>query len=181
LLQCWRASSTLQYALQGHPWDLETVALITRLVNARAVPGSGCFFDCSDRDDREVLDHFDVLGFARMLSDEAAFSTWALTDRAMTLLRPCRELLHPSPALADRGLPLAQRTNYEILVALQSDGWTWEKAPKRFDIVPYEVGVSPKIWYSKGADLPREYAMCLLCSADLQLARSDAGEELVRS
>lgn len=184
LLKCWRVSNNLQYALDGQAWDPQSVALVTRIVNARAVPGSGCFFHCGDGpvddDDRNMLDQLELFGIVRRVnSDGPLFSMWSLSDLAMTLLRPCREILNPMPALADRGLPLLQRSNYELILALQSDGWTWAAARKKDELAPFEVGVAPKVWYTSGADLPRDYACCLLCSADLQEKRLEAGKESV--
>ena len=173
-LMCWVVRNGMQYALHGLPFDRHMVSLISRMVTSRATPSSGLTFtnnSAENPDDTRELNRLAALGYTTCSSEYGLYSQWRLTQMAMRALQSCRTIHSPQPALKDRGLPISAKSSYELLLALQKDGWVWQLLRRRRPLAAYVVG-GPKIFATTGVTLPRSYACCLLQAAALQ----DAGE-----
>lgn len=65
-------------------------------------------------------------------------------------------------------MPLADQTSYSLICALQVDGWTWQRLPRKLaEPLFYEVG-GPKVWRTSLPSVYRSYLLCLLDAERLQ-------------
>ena len=166
-LQQWRVRSDIQYTLVGLPYDADMTALITRLVVNRAVPGTSVTLASprGDHDEDARLHRLAMLGYASLVSHDHAFSQWRLSDAGARALQPCRAMHSPSPVLEDRDVPIRDKTSWELHLALEDAGWTWEQnAASR--LPAYKVG-DEKLYTTRSKHLVLAYARCLLMAEEL--------------
>ena len=112
---------------------------------------------------RVLRDH----GFVEHDPANDGCESWCFTEAGLTALDTCWRLRRPLRVCAIRDGLLTDMTDFELLLCLRSDGWTWGRwlsaAQRQKKGVPssYEVG-SPKVWYSSGLSACRSYLLCLL-------------------
>ena len=126
-LLSWQVRNQVEYYFKGIASSEAVVDLATRLVNSGAMPGSGHSFACeresqSDFTNLEFLESFGFVVCAQD-TDPSGTSLWRFSQQGLQCLEPCRVIANPQAALADRGLPHEEKTAYELLMALQDEGW----------------------------------------------------------
>lgn len=165
-LTCWKVKNALVYTLKGLAFDPQMSAAITRLVAAKAFPGTDSVFIASEATpDTAVLipclHRLHSLGFVDLLEEHGHMTQWRFTSYGAHALLPARVVHSPFPAIHVRGgVPFAEMSSYELLRSLTERGWVWQQKPKRRP--PAFSPGSPKVFYTSSLELPHAYALCLL-------------------
>lgn len=138
-LQSWKVRDRVQFSFSGVPMSDVLIDLTTRLVQARACPGNDARFACQHGcEDWHGLEELEALGFVQCHQSDGAISMWSLTRRGMACLDPVRVVCDPEDAVQDRGLPIKDKSCYELLLALERAGWIWVPG-KAKALVPYRT------------------------------------------
>ena len=155
------------YCFKGINCTTEVTRLATQMLHCRALPGSALGFQCDGGTDYEHLGYLESLGFVSCRQDDGSGSAfWNLTRDGLRSLEPCRTIGSPKPALVDRLLPVADKSSYECLLALQAAGWRWVATKKSADLPPYRIGDEKN--FTCGMKLQVCYGRCLLSAASIQ-------------
>mmetsp|Transcript_89804 Transcript_89804/g.290156 ORF Transcript_89804/g.290156 Transcript_89804/m.290156 type:complete len:1098 (+) Transcript_89804:100-3393(+) len=131
-----------------------------------------------------AFDELHDAGYVRCMGKYQSSSKLLLTAEGVASLR-LQEVFETPQKVADvrlPGLPLADQTTYSLICALQADGWTWQRLPKRTaEPLYYELG-GPKVWRTATSSVYRPYLLCLMQADHLQsqhgIARIEHGRTL---
>ena len=143
-LEVFDAKTRLQYSL---PLLNKAVAppgavksLVTRLVEAGAFPEASCSVALSSLLGAEVqcLHEFEASGFVAY--DEQSGGGWTLTAQGMEYLQHHVQLTSPDLFFRVRGLPLKDKSNHELLLALFDQHWKWKRVKELRKAAPYVEG-----------------------------------------
>ena len=140
-LEEWRVGAKELYVLRSLPYEPALAELTTKMLLGRATPKGGVTFASASNNDDEttLLQRMAVLGYVECASNDGTFSQWRFTNSGMRDLQQSRKLHSPSCALRDRGVAILDKTAFELILALQAQGWAWEaKAAHR--LPPYRPG-----------------------------------------
>ena len=149
------------------------VPFVTCLVQAKAYPHT-------DRDrwpqvaesQAPVMEALRSLGCVQAEFVEGKGTCCALTHNAIDggRLQPQWTLSNPKPVLCVRdGIPLEDRTSYELMQLLLQDGWEWRAYTKRGGrLLYYKLG-DAKVFYSppgNSSPISPAYLQCLIKAED---------------
>ena len=168
----WSVRRRLSYNLDGLGTDRDFIDVVSKMVAACALPGAQHSFVLEGMDNqgacRQALDKLESSSLVTLLDEGQGSSQWQFTKLGVEKLTPIRVAHSPQPALQLRvGLPLADRTGYELMAMLEQQGWVWGLNAKNKKPAPYVMPDGEKLFYTSGLILPRMYAHCLLISLDL--------------
>ena len=158
--------------------------IVTEMVNAGAFPDCDlrcCYVSRISREIEvllaaEVIERVDNPLRARH-GPEHESESWRFCPCAVPQLQSFWLVHSPRSAFRERaGIPLAQKTTFELLVALRAEGFMWKQwvNPKQNKRAFREAGLSemyipgsPKVWCSSGTHVYRQYLELLLRAEDL--------------
>ena len=138
------------------------------LMQARAVPGGQHFALHGEAStngiSRDTLNRLEGIGCVECFESRDGLSQWNLAPAALKEVLPVLQLCSPEPVLKTRiNLPLKDRTAFELLSIMNSEGWTWQRRHPKQVAPPYAVADrEPKVFYTSGIGLPEVYGRCLL-------------------
>jgi len=150
-MMCHEIEGLLRFSFIGHTTP-GVCHLVTDLVNAGAFPQAEHGFIVPD----SALERIDLLvalaevGLVACTRQDLGVRAWKLTQLGMSRVVGGMRLTSSTSATAPRPVSQGQdMTRYEILMALQGDGWSWSLlSPKlQQQMVPYQVG-EPKVFYT---------------------------------
>eukprot|EP00959_Pyramimonas_sp_CCMP1952_P318584 6666012-Pyramimonas_sp.AAC.1 len=156
--------------------DVEIIECVGKLVESRAFPTSGNVFratgQCHDGAMRDILDKLESFGIVEIVREQLGSSDWRFTRMGSRQITAMRKLQSPKPAVECRPAshqPLADLTQFELIVALVDEGWTWAKKPNKpktreLQLAPYVLGHSDKVFYPSGLAQQPQHLQCLLMS-----------------
>eukprot|EP00971_Amphidinium_carterae_P326182 6456823-Amphidinium_carterae.2 len=165
VLRKWERKPGLLWTMPGFETATQT---ITDLVNAGAFPGSSLSSVLPSPPTHALQD---LLAAARVESvTQQDRQYWRLTTDGVASLHALWEVGNPQPVFDIRvDIPLQEMTLYELLVMLQSHGWTWKpwipptrkRAFKAAKLPQAYVLGEPLVWCSQHT-VCKEYLQLLL-------------------
>ena len=172
----WHGRGALQYTFQ----DVKTDATcgseaLHRMIAADAFPNMDKYLTIGAADEHLcVYKQWEHAGLVSMRSggDDLATFAVAFTSGGAAQLSACYFLRRPEPAIRVRpAICLQDRTSYELIKMLDTDGWSWARLPssaKQRSTLMY-LPDGEKTWYSQSTYVAEHtrYFMCLLRSEDL--------------
>lgn len=143
LLEAWRIRDRIQYGLSGVNCSEAMLNLVTALLESGATPAGGKAFACAKGEEKQIfmLDMLMSFGFASCVQEDGHITLWTLTVQGIQCLELVRVICSPSPALASRGLPFKEGSTYEMLLALQHNGWEWVASKRCSQLEPYRTDI----------------------------------------
>jgi hypothetical protein len=152
---------------------------VSNLLAARALPGAAHIYTlvcdlAGYSPSRAALDTLATLGVVSLAKLDGGVSSWRLSETGMAILHVRQVLKNPQRALVPRcGVPPGDMSAFELLLALQSEGWALVEAepPSRRNPRPLPYSAEPAadassdrfIWIRKGTPrMPRWYMLALL-------------------
>eukprot|EP00969_Alexandrium_andersonii_P154204 6817258-Alexandrium_andersonii.AAC.1 len=81
---------------------------------------------------------------SRAANSSSTATAWQLTRQSLSQLAVCCRLGDPELLFRPRGLPALEQTPFELVAALEDDGWTWALLPPPRKRVEYLPGQTPK-------------------------------------
>lgn len=173
-LRCWERESEPRFAFDGHP---VRSTIVNDLVCCKALPGHETRLVVVDREEAKLreLGAFLQHGLVQQVDTEAVdASAWQMTVRGVQQLRHMVMLGRSFPVVQPRaGLELEDSSNWELLHALDAQGWQMVRAPttkaKRRALLPHIPGRLDKQWFNGSVDMnhQRLYLIALLSSQTL--------------
>ena len=119
--------------------------------------------------DRPSMLQLSAAGFAVASNDISEDPTWYLTPAGRQQIVSAFWCEHPVRVFAVREhLPLEDRTHYELVCSLESQGWTWRPWPppavrrkmRSPPPIAYEPGAA-RVWFSTPAEIHASYLVAL--------------------
>ena len=159
---------TYKYCLLALQSDPDVTSTVSMLMQARAVPGGQHFTLHGEASTngilRNTLDRLEAIGFVECFESRNGFSHWNLAPAALKEVLPVLQFCNPETLLKTRiNLPLKDRTAFELLSIMNSEGWTWQRRHPKQVAPPYDVADrKPKVFYTSGIGFPEVYGRCLL-------------------
>ena len=144
--------------------------LLQRLLDAKAIEGSDMPSFPGSLLDGSLEPELAELGQKGWLLETP--SGWRLSLAALQQMSVGQVVSQPSlvAGLPNEDLPLADFSTFQLCKHLESAGWTWQRLSKRSS--PYRLG-APKLFYSSGLVIKREYLLSLALANDMFETRND--------
>lgn len=123
-LRRWRTAPDLQYAVAGYETDADVCNLLTAMVGARAFPGVGSPYVLSNAEaaNRAAMQRLSATGCVSQVGE-----AWVFTTSGVRALQCRQRLCLPEQVFAVRaGVPIEDRTHFELRCALLEEGWREE-------------------------------------------------------
>jgi len=168
--QSWEIAEVLRQLFEQRAFPCTT----TRWTVLRSDRRSSPLFDLQRHGLVDSIDSLTKPGLA---------ASWQFTQKGLKSVLTCAKLGEAS-ALCDvrLGVPLRDRSSYELQLMLQDGGWAWHPLPgprtrARQQLRAYSVG-GPLLWYAGSSQsfmVIREYLLCLL---DAEVLRGSGISEI---
>ena len=177
----WAPKATVQNCLRGFQWDPPGMLsdIVKELLEAGAyeqADGTGGHLAVDAADARAaLLSAMAEAGFVQHVGATAGESRWALTRQGVMSVQPCVDLADPLPVCRIRdGVPVADRTHFELMLQLRHGGWVWRRLPRAIRdranlwYVCDDPAADAKVYYTSGVSVERSYLLCLLQAGELK-------------
>ena len=162
-LQVWKLSPDVSYTLpcRGFP-SAEVTACVTALLDAKGVPDEPYVSPPAQAE--EICQELERRHYVQSARQASGAMLVRLTLSGMSNLRAVTALIEPKAVCRRTSKQLSECDAMELLLALESDGWTWKPLPsakKKRQELSYKPG-DDKVFYSQSHVINKAYLQCLL-------------------